>query len=204
MKYVLCAAVIILSQMTLAIEQHPDIDKEYAAIFSRLPPSAQLIYIPYIDILRSYGKGLKKKINADPSAIGERSLNVNVKRKGRHAGDKGINATIVGPIEKGDYLVVVAWLRAERVASGGDASIPVTVQKASEPFSSVIEGVFTVTSEWQRHVLTGVSGMGFKAQESQLGFQLGGDKQVIKFGPVYVFNLGDETLNDVNDIKYAK
>lgn len=109
-----------------------------------------------------------------------------------NAWDIGAGMPVDGDIAAGDVLLVAVWARVETPPAGQQTTrIPaVMIQQSAAPYTPVITGAATLTSEWQLIFASGTAPEARPRGSAGITLHLGGATQTIDLGPAFVFNLG--------------
>ena len=107
--------------------------------------------------------------------------------------DASAHSTFFKPIEKGDQLVAVIWLRCEPNADGSPMKVTVRMEGYKAPYPGTNSVELTPTAEWQKYEVKGISPESFAKEEANLSIQTGSTKGTVWLGPATVLNLGKPT-----------
>lgn len=112
--------------------------------------------------------------------------------RGANAWDIGAGMPVEGDINAGDVLLVAVWARVETPPAGQTTTrIPaIMIQQSAAPYTPVISGAATLTSEWQLVFASGTAPEARPRGSAGITLHLGGANQVIDLGPAFVFNMG--------------
>lgn len=120
---------------------------------------------------------------------GEMALRVKA-NKGINPWDVQVNSPINGaPINQGDVVMVMAYLRAEKPAEGG-SNLGLRVQLAGAPYTTAMDFNAALTTEWKSYCAHRVASATMPEKKSNVNIHLATAEQVIDLGPVFVFNFG--------------
>ena len=105
-----------------------------------------------------------------------------------------MTADIGGEIKKGDVIYMMFWARiAPDDMENSDVLIPnAGIQKASAPYNKIVYSDIRLTKNWQTIAMTGTADKDYPSLGTQLNFPLSSRSQIVDFGPVFVFNLGQD------------
>ena len=112
-------------------------------------------------------------------------------RRGANPWDVQATSPAGGDIAAGDVVLLAFYARAEQAAEGG-SRLPVRLQLAGAPYTSLLDGTKTIGTEWRQYCLSGVAAQAFRGDLTNVSIHLGAADQVVDLGPVFVFNLGAE------------
>lgn len=111
-------------------------------------------------------------------------------RKGANPWDVQAFSPINGAdINKGDVVMVMAFLRAEEPAPGG-SNLSVRLQLAGPPFTAGFDFNAAISGEWKSYCAHRVASAKLPAKRTNVNVHLANAEQVIDLGPVFVFNFG--------------
>ena len=189
----LIVTLIIASQISTANanDKSQQVDLVYSKLVSALPTQGTLMMRPYAEYLNAYGDNQKNILNNNSDAIGGSALELDV-RKGRNTWDAGVVSPIATEIKKGDTIYITIFAKAITLPKGKQSSTltNVGIQRASEPYDSILARDLELTKQWQTYSITTKSKKNFDVGEAQLSIQLATDDHKIAFGPAFVINLG--------------
>ena len=137
--------------------------------------------------------GLQRPVRARPApeVPGGQAVRVEVSQARANPWDVGAGQPVQGDIAVGDVLLLAVWARAERVPEGQTAaSIPMMVTQTAAPYTPVMTGTASVTSEWTLHFVKGTATEARANGSAGVALHLGGATQTIDLGPAFVFNMG--------------
>src|SRR5688572_6662120 len=129
---------------------------------------------------------LKPKKVAAPEIPGELALRVKA-TKGANPWDQQANSPAGGAIKQGDVVMIIYYARAAEPAAGGTI-LPTFIQMPSAPYTSILDVKFTVTDKWDQYCAHAVSSIDLP--KANVSIHLASADQVLEFGPVFVFNFG--------------
>lgn len=141
-----------------------------------------------------YGPGQTNAPVKDKAVIGGGGIRVQVTaptpdKPWDSSAGQGVN----GKITKGDVITIAFWAKAEPV-DGGPATANISsvrVQQAASPWGGIVEGKVVVTSgEWQIYTVSGRAGMDAEKGGAGVALHLGGAKQTVVLGPLFVLDFG--------------
>ena len=105
--------------------------------------------------------------------------------------DIGANMPVQGDIRAGDVILLAVWARLERAPAGQQTvRLPIMINQTAAPYTAVITGSPTVTSEWKLVFAKGVASEARPNGSAGVAVHLSGADQTIDLGPAFVFNLG--------------
>jgi len=96
-----------------------------------------------------------------------------------------------GDIAAGDVVLVAFYARAEQAPEGG-SRLPVRLQLAGAPYTSLLDGTKSIGAEWRQYCLSGVAAEDFRGDLTNVSVHLATGDQTVDLGPVFVFNLGHD------------
>jgi hypothetical protein len=192
-------SVLILSSMvmnstnTYAEDRSREIDVVYSKLISALPNEGTLMAAPFAESLQTFGDDIKTRYNKESDALGGVALEIKTKR-GKNPWDAGVVNPSGVAIEKGDVLYMAFFAKALKQPKDDKPAVikNVGVQKASEPYTTIIGRDFELTSDWKSFALAGVASKSYKPNEAQISMQIATGKQEIAIGAVFLFNLGKD------------
>jgi hypothetical protein len=137
--------------------------------------------------------GLKTppKPRADAEVLGGKALRVKIPGKGANPWDISLSGPISKPVRAGDNLVLAFWARLVE-AEGGATTLTLpnnSVQLTKEPYTAFLSGPATIGPKWEYHEIRGKADRSYAAGDVNFSMHLATGKQVVDFGPVFVFNL---------------
>ncbi|GBL04820.1 hypothetical protein [Glaciecola sp. KUL10] len=187
----LLTSIAISSANSYAEDRSREIDVVYSKLISALPDEGTLMVAPFAESLQTFGDDIKAKYNKESDALGGVALEIKTKR-GKNPWDAGVFNPSGVAIEKGDVLYMAFFAKAIKQPMGNKTAVikNVGVQKASEPYTTIIGRDFELTSDWQSFALAGVASDSYDANEAQVSMQIATGKQEIAIGAVFLFNLG--------------
>lgn len=174
-----------------ANDKRKEIDVAYSKLSVALPANSQILASPYPENLGSYGEGVITEAKLVDDMIGGQILRVSTPKK-RNAYDAGIILPIAPEVKKGDVLYLTFFAKALTPPKGKDTIRidGVGVQQSIEPYGSIFTNTVTLNDTLQSFSFAGKAAQDYKAGELQVSFHVGTGKQEIAFGPVFVFNVG--------------
>jgi len=111
--------------------------------------------------------------------------------KGNNPWDVQASSGIQGGIEKGDVVMVMIYLRAEKPAEGG-SHIALRVQQSGAPYTSTMDFTSAISGEWHSYCAHRTASETMAPGKSNVSIHLAGAEQTIDLGPVFVFNFGKD------------
>ena len=162
---------------------------DLAKIRAKLPVKGTLINDP--GQVYSYGPDITASDVTATDIVGGKAKRIVTNKPGAHPYDDGASSPITGAIKKGDVIFTATLLRASDVA-GATGTIPeFGVHLAGAPYTPIATNSATAPKgQWVWIVANGVATADYAPNATGFGMQLGGDKQTIDIGAVYVLNLG--------------
>ena len=141
---------------------------------------------PYADQLSSYG-AVKTKVISDSGAPGGTAMEVNVRRRAANPWDGGLSGPIGGAIRRGDTIVMSFWAKT---MSGEGVISNAGLQLNRAPYTAITLKPLNVGREWQQFFVSVTATRDYAPSESGYVIHTAGAKQTLRFGPVFVLNLG--------------
>ncbi|MDT0593346.1 hypothetical protein [Glaciecola petra] len=184
-----------------ANDKSKEIDMAYSRLIVALPENSQIIASPYPENLGTYGDGVSSQTALDPNMIGGQILLVYAPKK-RNAYDAGVILPISPAVKKGDALYLTFFAKALTPPKGQNTIRieGVGVQQSIEPYGSIFTNTITLNDKLQSFSFAGIATKNYKAGELQVSFHVGTGKQEIAFGPVFIFNVGQNAT--VSELPY--
>lgn len=138
------------------------------------------------------GPNKRVKIVESEGVPGGQAISFQVRRTSRDPWDIRLRAPFDNDISKGEAIEIYFWARAANLPRGKDAGkIDVILQRDKEPYDTVISENLAPTPDWKMYKVSGVTEADFPANESEMGFNFGDQKQTIELGPFFAVSLGD-------------
>ena len=106
-----------------------------------------------------------------------------------------MSGPIPGGIQRGDTVIMSYWaktMKGEGVISNAG------VQLNSAPYSSMMMEPAQLSTEWQQFFVSGTATQDYNSSEAGYTIQVGGAKQTIRIGPIFILNLGQNV--DANSL----
>ena len=141
-----------------------------------------------------YGPGQTNAPVKDKAVIGGAAVRVQVTaptpdQPWANAAGQGVD----GKIAKGDIITVAFWAKAEPV-DGGPATATLSsvgVHQSVAPWSGIVSGqVAAIGGDWKMYTFSGRAGMDAEKGAAGVSLQLGGAKQTVVLGPLFVLDFG--------------
>lgn len=141
-----------------------------------------------------YGPGQTNAPVKDKAVVGGAAVRVQVTaptpdQPWANAAGQGVD----GKIAKGDIITVAFWAKAEPV-DGGPATATLSsvgVHQSTAPWSGIVSGqVGTIGGDWKMYTFSGRAGMDAEKGSAGVSLQLGGAKQTVVLGPLFVLDFG--------------
>lgn len=141
-----------------------------------------------------YGPGQTNAPVKDKAVIGGAGVRIQVTtpspdKPWENSAGQGVD----GKIAKGDIITVAFWAKAEPV-DGGPATATISsagVHQSVAPWSGIVSGqVGTIGGDWKMYTFSGRAGMDAEKGAAGVSLQLGGAKQTVVLGPLFVLNFG--------------
>jgi hypothetical protein len=136
-----------------------------------------------------YGVNATHKTVAAKGMPGDSAVQFAVTAVGANAYDSGANVPISGAVTQGDILLVAVLARTVSAETpDGRGKLGLRVQQNAAPYPGFGEHVIAVGPNWQLFQLKTRATMTIAAGKAAIGLHLGGAKQVIEIGRVYVLS----------------
>ncbi len=162
------------------------IDDAFNGIRRQIAHDGELLMVPYVDQLNSYGTAKTKLVN-DAGAPDGQALEVTIARKGRNPWDGGLSGAVTGEVKKNDVLVMSYWAKAVKgegiIANAG-------LQVNRQPYTALSMKAERLSSQWKHFYITHKAARDYAPSEAGYTIQVAGAKQTLRFGPVFIMNLG--------------
>ena len=117
---------------------------------------------------------------------------------------RGMGIAINSPINAGDAVVMVAWLRGQ----DAEAVTAFYFEEAGDDYSKEVGGAFPVSTEWKRYIFPFVAQNSYAPGGGQAVFHVGYQTQTLEVAGLAMFNFGqgisldqlpDQRNNDTYD-----
>jgi endoglucanase len=147
-----------------------------------------LINTPDASAWNVYGNGqTSEKVACE--MLNKRCLRVSLKDKMVNAWDIGAQFPIFGAIRKNDRVEVLVFGRLLSGDANATATVNLSIQLAAPPYTSVITGPVTLSTQPQPLIIQGKAEEGFAEGTTSVTFQLGHLGQAVEFSaPVVLRN----------------
>lgn len=168
------------------------IDTAYNNLRRTIGRDGELVMIPYAHDIGSYGPAKLKRI--DDKGVPDGKATEVKARKGKNPWDSGLSGSIPTPVKKGDTLVMSYWAK---VVKGDGVISNAGLQESNEPYTALSVRPETLGPEWEQFYISGTASRDYAAGELGYTIQVAGAKQTLRFGPIFILNLGQgvPTLN---------
>jgi endo-1,4-beta-xylanase len=166
---------------------------ELAKIRALLPVPGTLINDPAVSGVGVYGPDIGKEVLAAAEVAGGQAVRVRVEKKQPDSFASGTVLPLAGDIRKGDTVFIAFYARAMEVSNEAQSGVisAMRAQMNHAPWAAAAEAAIQVPqNKWQLFYISGISEADIPAGSGMLSAQIGGQKQVIDFGPAFVLNLG--------------
>lgn len=140
---------------------------------ARDPALDHLINTPRVTTWNVYGGDGIATQQLPCAAYGKLCLRVPLQSTKPNAWDIGAVAPVQGAIAKGDQIQVVLWARLDTDDARAKETVPVLLQLGAAPYTAVVSGTATLTSQLQPVAIGGVATAAFEAGTVNLALQLG-------------------------------
>lgn len=136
-----------------------------------------------------YGTGATHKSVPAKGMPGDSAVQFVVSAVGTNPYDSGANVPISGAVTQGDIVLVAVLARAISAETpDGLGKLGIRVQQNSAPYPGFGERVIAVGPKWQLFQLKTRATISVPASKAAIGLHLGGAKQIIEIGRVYVLS----------------
>lgn len=162
------------------------IDDAFNGLRRQIGHDGDLLMAPFSDQLGHYG-AVKTKIVQDKGAPDGQAMEVKVSRKGNNPWDSGLSGPIPGPIKKGDVIVMSYWAKAVK-GEGYIANAGLQINR--EPYTALAMKSQQLGPEWQHFYISAKADQDYGSSQAGYTIQTAGAKQTLRFGPVFIMNLG--------------
>jgi len=162
------------------------IDDAFNGIRRQIGQDGELLMAPFVDQINSYGPA-KTKLVEDRGAPDGEALEVKLSRKGRNPWDSGLSGAVPGGVKKGDVIIMSYWAKA---VSGEGVIANAGLQVNRAPYDALTLEPAQLTSQWKHFYITHKAEQDYGPSEAGYTIQVAGAKQTLRFGPVFIMNLG--------------
>ena len=136
-----------------------------------------------------YGTNATHKAVSAKGMPGDDAIQFAITSVGANAYDSGANVPIAGTVTEGDVTLVAVLARTVSAETpDGRGKLGIRVQQNAPPYPGFGEHVISVGPNWQLLQLKTRATMTIAAGKAAIGLHLGGAKQVIEIGRVYVLS----------------
>jgi len=150
-----------------------------------------LIHDPMAIKWNPEGGNKSVKIVESEGVPGSQAISFRVRRKNSKPWEIRMRAPFAADISAGEQIELYFWARAEKTPKNKDTGkIGVVLQRDEEPYDSVVNVEILPTTEWKMYRVAGTAERDFPADESDMGFNFGFEKQTIELGPFYAITRG--------------
>jgi len=134
----------------------------------------------------------KAKLIDDANVTGGKALRVEVAAKSEHAWDSNVTSALKRPVQQGDTLLLVTWVKLVQGDNGATtATLPWNaVSITTPPWSAILGSSADIGPEWKQIEISGKADKDYKPTDLSISFQLGNAKQTVDFGPILLLDLG--------------
>ena len=161
------------------------LDDAFNALRRKMGRDGELLMAPYVDQIGKYGSAKTKEVK-DKGVPDNKAIEVKA-RKGKNPWDSGLSGTIPGAIKRGDTVMMSYWAKAVK----GDGIISnAGLQLNSPPYSAMAMEPAELSSEWEQFFVSGTAARDYGESEAGYTIQVGGAKQTLRIGPIFILNLG--------------
>lgn len=153
----------------------------------------KLIHNPMAIKWQPEGGNKRVSIVESEGVPGLQAIEFQVKRKNkRKPWDIRMRAPFDSSVASNEAVEIYFWARASKLPRGQDAGrISVVLGRNEEPYDTVIDQHIEPTADWKMYKVAGVASRDFPISESDMGFNMGYEKQTIELGPFFAITLGD-------------
>jgi len=177
---------VVKAKTTSSPYEGQSIDDAFNGIRRQIGHDGDLIMVPFADQLISFGSA-KTKVVKDVGVPEGQAMEVKVSRKGKNPWDGGLSGPIGGAIKKGDTVVMSYWAKAVKgegvIANAG-------LQLNSEPYTAMSMQPAQLGPNWEHFYVSAVADRDYGPSEAGYAIQVAAAKQTLRFGPVFIMNLG--------------
>lgn len=145
---------------------------------------------PGVNAWNVYGTGQVSKLYKDAAVQGGGAMRVTIAKPTENAWDIGMSTSIDKPFKQGETLVLAVWAKAESDDADTLVEVPAAIQISSSPYTGIIQGRLTLTTQWQLLHIEGVSSADYAAGKANVALSLGGSAKKIDIGPAFVLDEG--------------
>jgi hypothetical protein len=136
-----------------------------------------------------YGAGATHKTVTAKGMPGDSAIQIAVGSVGANAYDSGINVPISGSITEGDVMIVAVLARAISAETpDGLGRLGLRVQQNTAPYPGFGEHVLSIGPNWKLFQIKTRATIGVAENKAAVAIHLGGAKQLIEIGRVYVLS----------------
>ncbi|MGC6498693.1 MAG: hypothetical protein ACON4C_00755 [Henriciella sp.] len=140
-------------------------------------------------VLRWEPAGPNKRVSIVESegVPGDQAISFMVRRKNiAQPWEPRIRAPFEVDISAGDEIDIYFWARASRLARGAETGrIGAVLGRKVPPYDTVMNEQVRPGPEWKMYKVSAVAERDFPASETDMGFDLGFEKQTIELGPYF-------------------
>jgi hypothetical protein len=138
-----------------------------------------------------YGPGLTRKAIADKAMPEGTASSINMASTTPNVYDAGINIPINAAVAQGDVLTVAFAARAMSAETEtGAGKIGIRVQQNKAPYSGFGDNTIAIGPNWKLYQLRTQAKVDLPNGGGVVALHMGGARQLIQLGPVYVLNAG--------------
>jgi hypothetical protein len=138
-----------------------------------------------------YGTGLTRKAIADKAMPEGTASSVNMASTTPNVYDAGINIPINAAVAQGDVLTVAFAARTMSAETDtGAGKIGIRVQQNKAPYSGFGDNTIAIGPNWKLYQLRTQAKVDLPNGGGVVALHMGGARQLIQLGPVYVLNAG--------------
>ena len=161
------------------------IDNAFNNLRRKIGRDGELIMAPYVNQITSYGAN-KTKLVSDKSAPDHEALEVS-SRKTNNPWDSGLSGPIPGLIKRGDTVIMSYWAKAVK---GEGVVSNAGLQLNDEPYTAIAMKPAQLGAGWQEYFVSTTATRDYSPSEAGYTIHVGGAKQTLRIGPVFILNLG--------------
>lgn len=145
---------------------------------------------PGVNAWSVYGAGQVNKLYKDPAVQGGGAMRITIAQPTENAWDIGMSTPVDKAFKKGETIMLAVWAKVESDDADTLVKIPAAIQINTSPYTGIIQGRITLTTQWQLLHIEGVSNDDYAAGKTNVALSLGGSAKKIDIGPAFVLDEG--------------